>query len=221
VEVCPFRLFALAALSAAAFAQAPDSYEKARAAMEASVARQLASVEQQRTAIRRSVPASAPAEPFYTAPWAAAPPIPAAAVSAEDCDPVPEEQIGPMIEEISKREGLTPDLLRAVIRKESAFLPCAVSPKGAIGLMQLMPATAADLGVQNPFDPKENLEAGAKFLGRLLSRYGDTALALGAYNAGPARVDAAGGVPRFPETQDYVFDILNRIQNPKPPAPVR
>jgi soluble lytic murein transglycosylase-like protein len=117
-----------------------------------------------------------------------------------------------MIEEAAGREGYSPDLLRAVIRKESAFYPCAISPKGALGLMQLMPGTAANFGVDDPMNPADNLNAGAKFLGRLLTRYaGDLALALAAYNAGPGKVDAYGGVPPYPETKNYVREILSTI----------
>jgi soluble lytic murein transglycosylase-like protein len=100
-----------------------------------------------------------------------------------------------------------------VIRKESAFYPCAVSPKGALGLMQLMPATAEMLGVTDPFDPKQNVDAGAKFLKQLIEKYaGDLPLALSAYNAGPARVDTARGVPDIAETKNYVADILSSIR---------
>jgi soluble lytic murein transglycosylase-like protein len=112
----------------------------------------------------------------------------------------------------ANREGLDAGLLRAVIRQESAFDPCAVSPKGAMGLMQLMPATAAGLGVADPFDPHENVSAGARFLRTLLDRYkGDLPLALGAYNAGPGRVDAFGAIPPIPETVDYVRKILKLL----------
>jgi len=128
------------------------------------------------------------------------------------CDPLPPEVWSPLVRAAAEREGLAMDLLTAVIRQESAFRACAVSPKGAMGLMQLMPTTAQLLGVKDPFDPKENVDAGARFLKMLLSRYGgNLALALGAYNAGPGRVDAAGGVPPIPETQDYVSDILTRL----------
>ena len=79
--------------------------------------------------------------------------------------------------------------------------------------MQLMPSTAADLGVENPFDPRENVDAGARFLKQLLVRYeGDLPLALAAYNAGPGRVDSAGGIPPIPETLNYVSGILGRIR---------
>jgi soluble lytic murein transglycosylase-like protein len=105
-----------------------------------------------------------------------------------------------------------PKLLRAVMERESGFHPCAVSPKGAKGLMQLMPDTAAQLGVKDPFDPKENVDAGAHYLKQMLDRYkGDLSQALGAYNAGPAAVDQAGGVPDIPETLDYVKSILQKL----------
>lgn len=184
------------------------------AAMEAALARQRASVEKQRISVRVQVRGAeqSAAGAFFTAPWTQPlTPRPALVASAE-CEPVPEDQIGPLIEEIAAREGLTPDLLRAVIEKESAFVPCAVSPKGAQGLMQLMPATAADLGVHDPLDARENLAAGARFLRRLLDRYGgNLVLGLAAYNAGPRRVDEAGGVPAIPETLDYVSKILGRL----------
>jgi soluble lytic murein transglycosylase-like protein len=81
-----------------------------------------------------------------------------------------------------------------------------------MGLMQLMPATASQFGVPNPFDPAGNVEAGATFLKQLLERYGgDLTLALGAYNAGPAKVDAAAGVPKIPETQEYIRRILSTL----------
>lgn len=185
--------------------------------MEQSVAKQLASVEKQRLAVRAQLPSSAqkPA-PFFTVPWSA--PLIAVAAAASpvperDCDPVPPERIGAIVAEISESQGLTPDLLRAVIEKESGYLPCAVSSHGAQGLMQLMPGTAAELGVGNPFDPRANVQGGAKFLKQLLVKYdGDLPLALAAYNAGPSRVDSAGGVPLIPETLDYVSGILDRLR---------
>ncbi len=183
------------------------------AGMEAALARQRASIEKQRASVRvqvRSVEESA-AGAFFTVPWTQ-PLTPRLAVAATECEPVPEDQIRPLIEEVAAREGLTPDLLRAVIEKESAFVPCAVSPKGAQGLMQLMPATAADLGVHDPFDARENVAAGARFLKQLLDRYGgNLVLGLAAYNAGPRRVDEAGGVPAIPETLNYVSKILGRL----------
>jgi soluble lytic murein transglycosylase-like protein len=90
--------------------------------------------------------------------------------------------------------------------------PCAISAKGAQGLMQLMPDTAQQLAVLDVFDPKENIEAGAKYLKQLIDKYkGDLKLALGAYNAGPTTVDQAGGIPDIQETKDYVEAILKRL----------
>ena len=132
--------------------------------------------------------------------------------TAADCEPLPASEIDSLVGQAARRQDLDEAVLRGVIQQESAFRPCAVSPKGAMGLMQLMPATASDLGVRNPFDPAANLDAGAMFLKELLMRYGgDLSLALGAYNAGPAKVDAAGSVPAIPETQDYVKRILSAL----------
>ena len=101
------------------------------------------------------------------------------------------------------------DLVRAVIQVESAFNPRAVSPKGAMGLMQLMPATAAKFGVTDPFNPGENIRAGVSYLRQLLDRYDNNEqLALAAYNAGPGAVDKYGSkVPPYKETQNYVHKI--------------
>src|SRR5262249_2885260 len=100
----------------------------------------------------------------------------------------------------------------AVIDEESAARPCAVSYQGAEGLMQLMPATAEQFDVTDPFDPRQNIAAGTKFLKFLLNKYGnDVGLALGAYNAGPSRVDQEGGIPPIPETINYVGDILRKL----------
>ena len=117
-----------------------------------------------------------------------------------------------MIETAAHEQGVAPSLVREVAREESAFRPCAVSSKGAEGLMQLMPATQAEFGVNNPFDPQQSLGAGAQLLKQLLELYqGNMMLALSAYNAGAARVDQANGVPNIPETQNYVSDILSRL----------
>jgi soluble lytic murein transglycosylase-like protein len=114
-------------------------------------------------------------------------------------------------------QGLSPDLLKAVAHVESGFVPCALSPKGAAGLMQIMPATGRDLGLVNPWDPQQSLAAGAKYLRQLIDRYnGDVRLALGAYNAGPARVDQYGDVPPISETQNYVRRILSEFGSSLP-----
>jgi soluble lytic murein transglycosylase-like protein len=109
-------------------------------------------------------------------------------------------------------QHVDPKLLRGVVIQESGFRPCAVSSRGALGLMQLMPATAEQFQVADPFDARQNIEAGARYFKELLDRYkGDIPLALAAYNAGPGAVDAAKGIPDIPETRDYVRSILEMV----------
>jgi soluble lytic murein transglycosylase-like protein len=109
----------------------------------------------------------------------------------------------------ARRYGVPESLITAVIRAESAFNPRAVSPKGARGLMQLMPATASVLGVRDAFDPAENIDGGVRHLRALLERFSsDLALALAAYNAGEQAVLTYGGVPPYPETREYVARVL-------------
>jgi len=183
-------------------------------AMEDALSRQRASIEKQRASVQKQVPLTGEtANSFFTVPWKdPLPPPPIVLYRPPECDPVSEDEIGPIVEDMSSREGLTPDLLHAVIEKESAYLPCAISTKGAQGLMQLMPDTAAQLGVTDPLDARQNVEGGAHYLKGLMDRYGgNLVLALAAYNAGPGRVDAAGGVPNLPETLQYVSGIMKRL----------
>jgi soluble lytic murein transglycosylase-like protein len=126
-----------------------------------------------------------------------------------------------LIESHASRNGIRADLVRAVIQVESAFNPRAVSNKGAMGLMQLMPATARQFGVFNAFDPNENVRGGVAYLRQLLDRYnGSERLALAAYNAGPGAVDRFGHtVPPFQETRDYVTRIRGLAGARPSPAP--
>jgi soluble lytic murein transglycosylase-like protein len=107
------------------------------------------------------------------------------------------------------RHGLDPKLLHALVIVESAYRPDAVSPVGAGGLTQLMPATAAALGVRDRFDPLENVAGGAAYLARQMLRFGDLRLALAAYNAGPSRVAQLGRVPEIAETRAYVSAVVD------------
>jgi soluble lytic murein transglycosylase-like protein len=206
-------IFGLLLLSAPAAAQTPtpedalSQQRHAAAAMQESLAKQRAAVERQ---LGQTATPS-----FFVLPRAASlgpvssltAPMPAAAPA--ECDPLPDPEVNSLVGDAAQREGLSADLLRSVMKQESAFRPCAVSSKGAMGLMQLMPSTAEQLGIQDPFDPVSNLDAGARFLKQLLGKYGgDVPKALGAYNAGPAKVDAAGGVPAIPETLDYIRQIF-------------
>lgn len=114
------------------------------------------------------------------------------------------------IEEAAARHNVDPNLVRAVVKVESNFNPNAVSRKGAMGLMQLMPSTARQLKVNNPFDPEQNVDAGVRHLKQLLESYGgDIKLTLAAYNAGAGAVARSSGVPRYAETQNYVRRITN------------
>lgn len=132
------------------------------------------------------------------------------------------DAVRPLVEQTAKRHAVDPELVDAVIRAESGYNPAAVSAKGAAGLMQLMPATARQLGARDRFDPAENLEAGVKLLKQLRERYGDDRLALAAYNAGEGAVRKYNGVPPYRETAEYVRKIeasYRRQRAARPAAP--
>jgi soluble lytic murein transglycosylase-like protein len=142
------------------------------------------------------------------------PPTPEPDVS---CLPVTAEEVETSIQTAAKKNTLSTALIKAVIKQESGFRPCAVSPKGAQGLMQLMPETAKQMHLADPFDPDKNIEAGAAYLKQMLDRYkGDLRLALVAYNAGPARADQpktpADNAVAYPlATQNYVAGVFAQL----------
>jgi len=119
-----------------------------------------------------------------------------------------------IIQSLSSEYNIEPSLIKAMITVESNWNYNAVSHKGAIGLMQLMPSTAKDLEVSNPFDPEENIEGGIRYMRFLLDKFNDLPLALAAYNAGPRRVESSGGIPAITETKQYVKKVLS-IYNEK------
>jgi len=152
-----------------------------------------------------------PDEVPYIDPDAAKTAEPQAATPAE-----PDEALldgtpyGEIIASVSEAQGVNPLLVRALIQVESKFRPTARSRKGAMGLMQLMPSTAREYNVRNPFEPKANIEAGIKHLKSLIERFGSSLeLGLAAYNAGPGAVEKFNGVPPYRETRDYVSRILS------------
>jgi soluble lytic murein transglycosylase-like protein len=200
----PVILAGVASAESVAEVTAAGRQASARARMEAAIARQ------KQTVKRQLGRAQTGDDSFFTVPWQQPLAPVAGPAGAPHCPALPAGDVDRLVSEAAKREDLPADLLRSVMAQESGFYPCAVSSKGAQGLMQLMPDTAAQLGVKDPFDPVENVASGAKLLKSLLQRYGgNVQAALGAYNAGPGRVDAAGGgVPPILETVQYVQRIL-------------
>ena len=120
-----------------------------------------------------------------------------------------ENDINMLAERYAERNNVPSSLVKAIIKHESGYNPRAVSPKGAMGLMQLMPAVAQSMGVTDPFSPEENINAGTSLLKKLLDEYnGDYKRALSAYNAGPRAVETYRGVPDYPETKEYVKKVI-------------
>jgi hypothetical protein len=140
----------------------------------------------------------------------ALPPVARAVLLSQPPPGIP-EQYRDLVTRTAAKHGVDPRVVSALIQVESAYHSRAVSPKGARGLMQLMPATGRQYGALDLFDPKVNLEAGIQHLKKLLTRYDQLPLALAAYNAGEAAVDRFGGIPPFRETQDYVSRILRLL----------
>jgi soluble lytic murein transglycosylase-like protein len=219
IRHCKYAIY-LALLTVPIWAQSAQAPEDVLSKQRTGAAAMQQSLAKQRTAIQKQM-GTTDAGTFFILPRAAnlgtvtgtvAAPLPIVLPImpiAAECDPLPAPEVESLVGETAERDGLSADLLRSVMKQESGFRPCAVSSQGAMGLMQLMPATAAELGIMDPFDAASNLDGGARFLKQLLNRYGgDLPKALGAYNAGPAKVDAAGAVPAIPETLEYVRQIM-------------
>jgi soluble lytic murein transglycosylase-like protein len=145
---------------------------------------------------------------------------PTAAVTATPVKPTAPIELDTMVQKTAEKHHVDAKLVRAVISTESNWNASAVSRKGALGLMQLIPTTAQRLGVGNAFDPAQNVDAGVRYLGMLLERYnGDLSRTLAAYNAGPGAVDRFGGVPNFRETRNYVEKVTANYFRPDSARP--
>jgi soluble lytic murein transglycosylase-like protein len=182
-------------------AQTPSAADAAWLSAQQAIQQQLASIDKQRQSIHQQLGEPVDAHGIRVAdfinPWPA------------NCPALDRNDVNTLTTEAAREQALSPDLLRAVMKQESAFKPCAVSMRGAQGLMQLMPATAQQFHVADPFDPSQNVRAGAAYLKQLLTRYkGDLKLALAAYNAGPLRADQQAIRPFPHETQNYLLSIL-------------
>ncbi len=129
-------------------------------------------------------------------------------------------EVNEIVEQTAATHGVDPLLVRSVLEVESNYNPLAVSPKGAMGLMQLMPSTARQLGVTNAFDVRQNIEGGVKFLRYLKTKFSDDRLVLAAYNAGEAAVKKHGWIPPYPETIDYVYKVGRKYGDAKRQQPV-
>jgi soluble lytic murein transglycosylase-like protein len=212
------ELLIVVLLLAVGVAKAQTAHPDIRNRMGASVQRQRVSADRMKASIEARAQARAEklspekhGDFFLLPPPAGAP----ASVGKPQCPALPMNQVDELVTEAAETSSVAPDLLRAVMQQESAFRPCAVSSKGAMGLMQLMQPTAIELGVVNAFDPQENVAGGAKRLKQLMDIYsGDVSMALSAYNAGRGRVDQSQGIPQIPETMNYVNRILSAIGTP-------
>lgn len=199
---------ALSFLCAASIAQTAAT--PATAPSSSASDRQMEAAGKQRAASQAQT-SPAPDGSFFSTGWAS--PAMLKLPEGPSCPPMPVSDADPFVTKSATQYKLNPDLIRAVIRQESAYYPCAVSDRGAMGLMQLMPDTVATFKVADPFDPAQNIESGARYLKQLLGRFkGDLKLALAAYNAGPEKVDGAKpSVPDIAETKDYVDQIVKSM----------
>jgi hypothetical protein len=165
-------------------------------------------------AVTVAMPHQVKPESLNALPWLP-PPVPVVTTTIDSFVPIPAAHAyDEFIREASTRYGVDATLIRSVMQTESAFDALAVSRAGAMGLMQLMPDVAEELGVDDPFDPRQNVMAGTRYLRRLLNLYdGNVPLALASYNAGATNVAQYGGVPPFPETQNYVKQITHLVNS--------
>jgi soluble lytic murein transglycosylase-like protein len=182
---------------------------KAAETLQSAMEKQRAAIAIQRLAVKKQRDSAVP--------WMLGTPRSDAAAGSEgaveDCDPIGDPVLTPLISSAAQQHGVEPRLLRGMIEQESGFHACAISANGAMGLMQLMPATVDQFKVDDVFDPKQNIEAGATYLRQLLDRYkDDVKLALAAYNSGPTTVDQMGGIPDIKETRDYVEGVIKKMQ---------
>jgi soluble lytic murein transglycosylase-like protein len=144
--------------------------------------------------------------------------LPFLKIKAEARAQSPDEAYSKIIKEVAEKHGLEPDLIHSIIRAESNYDPQAVSSRGAMGLMQLMPETAKKYGVRNPFDPSDNIEGGVRYLKELALLYSKkTKLVLAAYNAGQEAIRKYGGIPPYPET----ISFIEKVKAKYPPADIR
>jgi soluble lytic murein transglycosylase-like protein len=213
------RLVCILIASSALAQTPPPPVAPAKDTFQSSMEKQRASVAVQREATRKQSEMAAQwrsTAALTSSAYPATSETQAAETAGTECDPIPDVELAPMIDAAAQSHQLQVKLLRGVIRQESGFKPCAVSAKGAKGLMQLMPATIDQFQVSDPFDAQQNIEAGATFLKQLLDKYkGDIALALSAYNSGPGTVDQAGRIPDIKETRDYVDAIMKQMKPPQ------